>query len=206
MVHLNGHLLAAVDVETTGLIVGYHDLIQIAVVPLDATIKPIQGVMPFYMNLTPHYPEHIDKGLLASNKIPIMDIIRSSIDPDKVADLFDEWFDALNLPVTAKDHKKLMPLWSNGQFDRSFLMQWLGPENYSNYFHFHERDTQVIAAFLNDRYDHHAEFKLPFTRLGLNDLARFLEVYNDKPHDALQDALTTAAVYKALLTGFYIPA
>ncbi len=206
MVHTNGHLLCAVDVETTGLEPGFHDLIQVAVVPLDSKIKPIQGIVPFYMNMKPHYPENIDRGLLKSGKVRVMEIIESGIDADKAADFFDEWFEALNLPVTQNDHKKIMPLWSNGAFDRSFLEVWLGKEHYRNYFHFHERDTQVIALFLNDRYDHKAEFKVPFTRVGLSNLVDSLEVKNDMPHDALQDCLATADVYRALLTRFYIPA
>ena len=205
MVHTNGHLICAVDVETTGLTPGYHDLIQIAVVPLDCNIKPIQTVLPFYMNMKPHYPEHIDKKLLRSGKVKIMNIINSGIDPDKAADLFDEWFMELNLPITQNEHKRIMPLWTNGSFDKDFLREWLGRENYESYFHFHERDTQVIGLFLNDRYDHHAEFKLPFSRVGLTNMCEELGVSNDMVHDALQDCLATADLYRALLTRFYIP-
>ncbi len=205
MIHTNGHLICAVDVETTGLIPGYHDMIQIAVVPLDAKIKPITTVLPFYMNMKPHYPEHIDKKLLRSGKVKIMDIINSGIDPDKAADLFDEWFEQLNLPVTLNERKRIMPLWTNGTFDKDFLREWLGRENYESYFHYHERDTQGIGLFLNDRYDHHAEFKLPFSRVGLTNMCEELGVINDMAHDALQDCLATADLYRALLTRFYIP-
>jgi hypothetical protein len=48
LVHLNGHLLAAIDLETTGTRPGYHEIIQIACVPLDSDIKPLAGATPFY--------------------------------------------------------------------------------------------------------------------------------------------------------------
>ena len=38
--HLNGNLLCSVDTETTGLRAGYHELIQLGVVPLDGDLKP----------------------------------------------------------------------------------------------------------------------------------------------------------------------
>ena len=132
MVHTNGHLLCAVDVETTGLTPGYHDVIQVAILPLDAKIKPIKEIIPFYLNMTPHYPEHIDQGLLRSGKVRVMEIIKSGIDPDKGADYFDEWFEALNLPITQREHKRIMPLWTKGSIDKDFLREWLGREPYEN--------------------------------------------------------------------------
>ena len=39
LVHLNGNLMAAVDLETTGTQPGYHEIIQIAVVPLDSEFQ-----------------------------------------------------------------------------------------------------------------------------------------------------------------------
>ncbi|MBN2022375.1 MAG: hypothetical protein JW809_06230 [Pirellulales bacterium] len=43
LVHLNGNLLASIDLETTGLQAGHHEPIQIAVVPLNSGIRPLEG-------------------------------------------------------------------------------------------------------------------------------------------------------------------
>lgn len=205
MVHTNGHLLCAVDIETTGLIPGFNDVIQVAIVPLDNNIKPIKSILPFYVNMKPYYPENISPDLLKSGKVRVMDIIKNGVDPETAADFLEEWFEKLNLPITLNEHKRIMPLWTNGSFDKDFLREWLGREHYENYFHYHERDTQTVGLFLNDRYDHKAEVKLPFSRVGLTNMCEELGVINDMAHDALQDCLATAELYRALLTRFYIP-
>lgn len=201
MLHLNGNLLAAVDVETTGFIAGFHDLIQVCVLPLNAKLEPLKTTTPFYLNLTPKRPENIDRHAMRINRLDAAKLIQNSIDPDVAADMFDEWFERLNLGLAGSKHKKLMPLWSNGGFDKSFLLDWLGKEHYNHYFHFHERDTQALALSMNDRFDFHVE-QIPFPKVGLNYLASCFGIENENAHDALSDCITTAKVYKAMLTMF----
>ena len=57
LVHLNGCLMAAVDLETTGTQPGHHEIIQIAVVPLDSDFRPLASVRPFYTRVKPKHPE-----------------------------------------------------------------------------------------------------------------------------------------------------
>lgn len=201
MQHLNGNLLCVVDVETTGFVPGHHDLIQVAVLPLNAALEPLKSVMPFYMNLTPLRPENADRDAMRINQLDMAKLINNSVHPDVASDLFDQWFERLDLPVGGRVHKKIMPLWSNGGFDKGFLIEWLGKEHYDHYFHFHERDTQAFALSLNDRHDFHVE-KLPFPKVGLNYLASCFNIENEIAHDALSDCLTTAKVYKAMLQMF----
>lgn len=205
MVHLNGNLLCAVDVETTGTVAGFHDLIQVAIVPLDANIRPIKTITPFYLNLTPLRPENVDPKALKVTKLSLAQIILNSMDPFKAADLFIEWFERLNLPMTANANarKRIAPLWSNGSFDKSFLMEWLTPEQYNEYFYFQERDTQALALSINDRYSHHAE-PVPFPKVGVNYLASCFGVVNENAHDALSDCITTAEIYRRMLH-MYMP-
>jgi DNA polymerase III epsilon subunit-like protein len=198
MIHLNGNLLCAVDVETTGVTPGFNDLIQISILPLNSDIKPLKSVPPFYMNLTPQNIENIDYKATKITKLGLAELMLNSMHPDKVQDLFMEWFEKLNLPVTPSSNKKLCPLWSNGSFDKSWILHWLGRKNYDHVFHFHERDTQALALSINDRFYHHGE-KLPFPKVGLNYLASCFGIVNENAHDALADCVTTAEVYRRML-------
>ncbi len=198
MIHLNGNLLCAIDVETTGVTPGHNDLIQIAILPLNSDIKPLKSVPPFYMNLTPQNIENIDYKATKITKLGLAELMLNSMHPDKVQDLFMEWFEKLNLPVTPSSNKRLCPLWSNGSFDKGWILNWLGRKNYEHVFHFHERDTQALALSINDRFYQHGE-KLPFPKVGLNYLASCFDYVNPNAHDALADCVTTAEVYRRML-------
>lgn len=194
MVHLNSNLLCAVDVETTGLRSGYHDIWQIAILPLDSFIKPFRDILPFYMDIKVKFPDRID---FKAIKLPREEFARrqqAAIDPFSCADLLDEWFDRLKLAV----HKKLVPLAQNWPFDRGFLIEWLGISSFEHIFYPVYRDTMVAAAFDSDLADFRTE-KVLFTQYNLPFLSTRLGVKNEKPHDALQDAITTAECYRRML-------
>ena len=79
MINLNGNLLAALDLETTGLIDGYHDIVQVAVVPLDGNLDPLD-VSPFYMNMKPDFPERADPEAMRINGLDLGELAHA---PDK---------------------------------------------------------------------------------------------------------------------------
>lgn len=193
MQHLNGNILAAIDVETTGLVAGFHDLWQIAVVPLDYNLKPTN---PFYMDLRVKRPDNIDKAAIKVCNTDFFVRQKRAIDPWTCADLFEEWFTRLALPVG----KRLVPLGSNWIFDRGFIIDWLGKESFDSFFHYLYRDTQVAALFLNDTNGYRGR-KIEFPKVGLGSLVSRLGATNLKPHDALQDALASAEVYRRLIMG-----
>jgi len=194
LVHLNGNLMAAVDLETTGLRAGYHEPIQIAVVPLNSDFKPLEDVRGFYYNIKPLYPERAESQATSTHKLDINELILHAPEPDRVADLLREWFFKLDLPVT----KNLVPLAHNWPFEASFLRAWLGPEMTAELFHGHARDGMALALAINDR----AAFKgepVPFSRVGLSALCKTFNVTNANAHDAMCDALAEAEVYRAMM-------
>lgn len=195
MQHLNGNLLCAIDVETTGLDPTKHDLIQLCVLPLDNFIRPLQTVRPFYVNMKPKRPENIDRGAGKVHRIDLARLIIDGLDPWKAVDLFDEWFQKLNLPV----NKKIVPLAHNWVFDRAFVMEWIGgPVSFDSMFDYHYRDSMVAALYLNDRADHHNE-KFPFPKVSLGYCCNCLDLQNPNAHDALADCVTTAELYRRML-------
>lgn len=194
MPHLNGHLLCAIDFETTGKRPGYHEPIQIAVVPLDDEFAPIETVRPFYMNMKPDHPLRAQRAATRSHGLDIDHLCKTALDSGRVHDLFIEWFENLELP-----HKRVMvPLAHNWAFERSFLNHWLGVDLTDSMFHAHARDTMNLAIAMNDMCFFRGERPI-FQRVNLGYLCRELEVVNKNPHDALCDCLAEAEVYRKLV-------
>lgn len=194
MVHLNGNLLCVVDTETTGDRPGFHDLIQICVLPLDSELEPYTKIVPFYTLLKPRRPENCHSDIIGKNRERICDAAIRGLDPDMACDLFDEWYGKLGL----LEKKRISPLAQNWPFDRAFLIDWLGPESFDRYFDARYRDTMVAALYENDRADFKAE-PHPYPKVNLQYLASQLRVMTDRSHDALADCLTTAEVYRQLV-------
>jgi len=197
LVHLNGNLMAAVDLETTGTQPGYHEIIQIAVVPLDSEFKLLEGVRPFYTYIKPNYPERETPAATQKHKIPMSELMLHAPSSERVQDWLVEWWEALDLPF----QKSLVPLAHNWAFESSFLKAWLGVPLVDKLFHSHARDSMLYAISLNDRYACTGE-PVPFNRVSLGSLCNKLGIVNTNPHDALADCLAEAEVYRALLRMF----
>ncbi len=199
MQHWNGNQLCVIDTETTGLDPHWHEMIQIAIVALDSEIKPRQDVLPFYIEIVPEHPERADKKAMEVNRKTFTEIAQRGHDPEKAKDLLEEWIKKLGLPSTKYGSpKRIIPLGQNYAFDMGFIKQWLGVSLYSDLFDYHYVDTMITAHFLNDRAAVHAE-KVPFSKTNLQWLAKTLGVQRERSHDALQDCLTTADVYRLML-------
>lgn len=196
LVHANNNIVCAVDVETTGLKPGYHEVCQIAILPLDSDFKPSQTAVPFYMKIAPQFPERVSEEATKVHKLKTADLILTGMDRWASVDLFERWFRGLELP----EGKQIMPLGHNyAKHDMAFLCEWLGgPLNYDAFFHWHIRDTLSVALYANDKMDFKNE-PFPHPKVSLEYLCSIYRITNDKPHDALQDCVTTAKVYREML-------
>lgn len=194
MTHLNGHLLCAIDTESTGLKAGYHDIIQVAIIPLDANIKPYKDKAPFYTDLQPKRPENYDPEAFKVNRMKMVNAQLNGIEAFRAADLFDEWFENLQLGP----NKRIIPLAHNWPHDRAFMVDWLGHETVNHCFDGRHRDTMVVASYANDLAEWRHE-QLPYAKVELRYLATTLKIHQERAHNALDDALTTAEVYRELM-------
>jgi DNA polymerase III epsilon subunit-like protein len=192
--HLNGNLLCALDCETSGTRPGFHEVIQLACVPLNSDIRPLEGVRPFYTTIRPSHPERWDRNSAYVHNIDRDDLLTHAPSSDRVQDMLIEWFEKLDLPIG----KSLVPVVANWQFEAGFLGAWLGGDLFHKIFHSHARDVMLYAIALNDRAAFAGE-KCPFNKVGLASLCNKLGVTNGNPHDALADCLAEAEVYRALL-------
>lgn len=211
MKHLNGNLIVSIDVETTGFVAGHHDLIQVAALVLDQTLEPDKRVNPFYMDIKPKRPETLDPAALKSNRLDFAKLMQRAMDPYAAADHFDDWFEALKKqtkrhPPLLPEGKKLIPLAQNWVFDRGFIIDWLGLQSFDSFFHPWYRDSLPVAQFLNDQYSFRPEcmsmdHKVPFPKSNLSYLCSQFKITNEKAHDALQDVIATASVYRCMVRG-----
>ncbi len=195
MAHLNGNLLCALDVETTGFDLDMHGIIEIAIVPLNAQIEPHEHFPLFHMRMKPDEGEEIDQDAIRVNGVDLAQIILEGHQRDSVADYLMNWFDALHLP----GYKKIIPLACNWPFDRSMIERWLGKASFEHIFHPHYRDIQPVANYLNDCADARAE-AVDFPKVSLQYLCNLLKVPQLKAHTAISDCIATAQIYKKLLS------
>lgn len=197
LVNMNGHLLCAIDTETTGLDFRQHEVIQVAILPLDEHLKPNKKYLPFNMHIKPTKLDTIQPQALKVNKVNLQELMLHGMDPFQAADLLDEWFEKLNLPI----RKKIIPLGQNFGFDKGFLKEWLGELSYARLFDYHNRDTMVAALYLNDRAVVHGN-KPPFPKVNLSYIANQLEVEHSQAHDALADCVIVAECYRRMMRSF----
>lgn len=193
LVTFNHNLFSVLDTETTGLIPDYHELIQLAVVPLDADLDPLAEAAPFYMNIRPKFPERATKQAMQKNGLD-MEMLMSCPTQAEAAEMFEDWFMDLALPLG----KRLIWLTHNATHDIPFMRAWTGDAGFHRYFYWEGRDSLRFATSLNDAAAWKAR-PVPFPDVGLKGLCRKFGIQLDKHHDALADCLATGKVYRELL-------
>jgi len=195
--NLYGNVMACVDVETTGTIFGYHEILQVAVLPLDNKLNPSEKHKFFYRNMAPLHPERASKEAKAKHGLDAKKMAKECRSPDQVAQDLDDWFMKLNLPFG----KRLVPIAHNYAFERGFLSMWLGQELFDTIFHFHPRDTMTFPAAVNDVYAWQGHTP-PFSTLSLTGMCNRFSIPLENAHDALADCVATARLYRELLRSF----
>lgn len=197
MTHLSGSLLAAIDFETTGRRPGFHEIIQIAILPLDHDLQPTDAAPVFYMNIRPDHPERCEKGAFYIHGIDLDVLELHAPSQDRAIDLLCDWFNQLDLP----QNRVVVPLAHNWAFESSFLKGWLGPDLVDQMFHSHGRDSMALAASINDRAFFRGD-EIVFSKLGLVPLCAQLGIPYENAHDALADCRASVELYRRLLLSY----
>lgn len=144
------------------------------------------------------FPERAEKGAFRVNKLNPYVLRETAVDQWRGAELFEEWLPKLQLPFG----KKILPLAHNWPFEAGFLRKWLGSRAFDEFF-FGFRDTMALCNMLNDMADMQ-NLQWPFPKVNLEYVATTLRIENPNPHDALGDAVTTAHVYRVLMTKYRV--
>lgn len=200
MTHWNNSILCAIDLETTGLDPRKHDIVEVAIIPLNSEIMPIKQIMPFNVIIKPGRPENIDYDNLTKigmTRKRISDYMLNGHDSFYAAELLEKWFNKLQMP----ERKQIFPLAHNFPFEYSFLRDWLGPLNYESMFDGRFRDTMALANALNEMADLRAR-PVPFEKVNLSYICNKLGIERSREHYALEDAMVTAECYRRMCMGY----
>lgn len=200
----NRNTLCVVDVETTGLIAGYHEVIEIAVVILDEHLQPTDKV--FNRRCRPLHPERYSKEAQRVNGITASKSMTFA-DPFDIRDEFDDFY-----LEHVREKKKFAPMGHNYAFDQAMLKAFFGTYDaedgetnlmYDDYFYHRYRDTMINAEYINDLAEINGQIKVPFPKVSLKYVCNILQIENPRAHSALSDALATVACYNKM-TNWYL--
>lgn len=182
---MKDHILAFIDLETTGLNSWKHEIIEIGVVLARQTgdpIRPLEKVEEFDIQVRPEHIEDADEtGLKVSKyKTRIWDRVVSR----------KEAVEILERKIAG-----CVMVGQNVAFDFSFLYAAFVAEgkNFDDVIHYHKLDTASIAIG-------HAYWEKRLTRFSLRELTEYTGVKNENAHTALSDARATFEVAQVLLT------
>ena len=207
--HLNGDIFAAVDVETTGNIVGFHEVIQVAILPLDNLLNEID-VLPFYINIKPQHPSRADSAAMRVNRLDLNKLCQTGMDPIAAADLLKDWMDkTLKLGYNKYGTKpcRFRPVGHNyAGYDCEMVRAWLDQGlSYEEFFHPHCHDTMLEGVALNTKLSMRGK-QLHFDKVGLNAMCKKMgiEYEQGKHHDALYDTRLTAQLFKKLMNTDFV--
>jgi|GEM_PF-3024773 len=185
-------MLCAIDVETSGLIPGRHEILQLGLYTEKAE---------FLLQVKALHPEWADPESLKINGLNP----EQGVHPSEAVKMLDHWWETNFGDLTGF---KLEPLGHNaGSFDmpmvRALLLGELGPDlgfkAYDRWFSYRIRDTAVLALALQDA-------GRITTGPSLDKLVARFGLRRSSIHNALEDARLEYAVYKKLVHMISFPA
>lgn len=174
--------LAFIDVETTGLVPGYHEMIDMGVVMTDVDGRVLDSL---FVRIQPEHPERTSEGARAVNAFdPAQWSDLGALTPTAAVDSLRAFHDR-----TAGSHPVLLVAF-NSQFDAAFLDQLFRTSggSWRELYHYFVLDIPSMA------------WALGYRDLTGTALARRLEV-PDEPHVAEDHTGITGAMLNARLYG-----
>lgn len=170
------HNLAFIDIETTGLDLSKHEIIDIGCI---VTTPDFEILEEFELKIK---PEHIENADLVSLKV-------NHYDEKK-------WENAKNLKDNIKIFSKkvndCIMVGHNVAFDAGFLEYAFSKNGIKNSMHYHKLDTISIAwAKLHKEPD--------LEHFSLRELCLRFGIKNENAHTGLGDARATFELYKKLM-------
>lgn len=201
MTHLNGNVLCAVAIETTGDKLFYHDVCQIAIIPVDYEINILKTIIPFHCDIKPRYENRIDLDKMTITRERMQDICKHGLDSLAAAELLENWFAKLPIYHT----KRIMPMCYNWPRTYAFLCNWLTQTSAEYFFDYRYRDLLPISLWLNDYNDYKIN-NVPFAKNDFPYICSSFNIQRDhgSNRDSLSDARAMIDLYKSTMNNIDI--
>ena len=174
---MKNHNLAFIDIETTGINVLKHEIIEIGCV---VTTPNFELIGELELKIKPEHIETADPVALKINH-------------------YDEklWASGHTLPeamkMLAEISKDCIMVGQNVAFDSGFLEYAFAKTGILNSMHYHKLDTLSISwAKLHKEPD--------LEHFSLREMCLRFGIKNENPHSALSDARATLELYKRLMS------
>ena len=178
-------IMAAIDLETTGLDAVRCEIIDMAVVPLNEDFTVSTEIPEFTSRIKAEHPETAEEAALRVNGMNPSD----GVPLDVVRRDFAAWLQDNGI-------EKIVPLAHNLGFDMKFLLKTF-PEA-SRVFCHRGRDSMRLALAIND-ISVRDNGESMFSRVSLSAVKETLGIVGEVNHSAFEDAKDAAAVYRKML-------
>ena len=178
-------IVAAIDLETTGLDVDRCEIIDMAVVPLNADFTVSTEIPEFTSRIKAEHPETAVADALRVNGMNPHD----GVPLETVRRDFTTWMQDNGIG-------RIAPLGHNLGFDMKFLLRNF-PEA-SRVFYNRGRDSMLLALAIND-ISIQEKGEPMFPKYSLSTIKERLGIVGEVNHSAFEDAKDTAEVYRKML-------
>jgi len=171
------HNFAFIDIETSGLNVIEHEILEIGCVITNDKLKIISK---FEIKIKPEHIENADKIALKINHY-------NNVDWENAKTIKEA------LKIFSKKVKDCIMVGQNVAFDSGFLEYNLKKNDIKNTLHYHRLDTISIAwAKLHNNPK--------ILHFSLREMCKYFDIENRNPHSALSDAFATYELYKKMMS------
>lgn len=182
---MNNEIIISIDTETTGVDPDWNEITQIAMILLDENFDITEEFFCSYVK--PLYPERYSLEVQQLTGITL-DMLEDAPLPAAASISALEWL------YDISKNRKVSVVAQNWEFDKDFIRNFFSPPIYKKLFDRDIRDTKRIAKFLLDTRDEKI-----FNSTSLKEVIKYFNLSNEQEHDAFEDAITTANLYKALV-------
>jgi hypothetical protein len=194
MQHMNNNLMCSIQIRTSGPNPGEHEILQLAVMPLNRFLKVHDDIPIFDMKFKMEYPGNLDQDYCRLTNTALAECAVRGVDKYKMVEIFDYWYREIKLPF----RKKILPLGYDWGSIKPFLVEWLGQALYDDIFASEYRDVLQCALFMNDRAGVRCD-KITFPKTDFGYLCSCARIEHIDKGAPLSDCEAVAQLYDHLL-------